>query len=166
MPALAEGGPTEVYKCCCYYLLSLMIVVAVVLFPLGCLELSNTTTLCTVLQKTPSEWQWIESDPRNDIDIECIDHITRSDKYLYPGASTTQLNSTQPTTHSSRPIPIHPLPQPAHLLAPIQFLKLLHPPQLKQKSRRHDVRNTRKNLRVQVAPAAHLRPTEIQSYRL
>ena len=77
MPALAEGGPTEVYKCCCYYLLSLMIVFAVVLFSLGCLELSNTTTLCTALQKTPSESsEWIESDPRNDIDIEFIDHIT------------------------------------------------------------------------------------------
>ena len=115
MPALAEGGPTEVYKCCCYYLLSLMIVVAVVLFPLGCLKLSNTTTLCTVLQKTPSEWQWIESDPRNDIDIECIDHITRSDKYLYPGASTTQLNSTQlnqQRTHQGRYRYIHSLNLP------------------------------------------------------
>ena len=63
--------------------------------------------------ETPSEW--IESDPRNDIDIECIDHITRSDKYLYPGASTTQLNSTQlnqQRTHQGRYRYIHSLNLP------------------------------------------------------
>ena len=46
--------------------------------------------------ETPSEW--IESDPRNDIDIECIDHITQSNKYIYRRGRTTSNSTNNPFT--------------------------------------------------------------------
>jgi hypothetical protein len=42
--------------------------------------LTITAKYC-IAQDTEMPSQWTKSDPRND--IECIDHITQSDKYLY-----------------------------------------------------------------------------------
>jgi hypothetical protein len=66
------------------------------------------------------------------------------------------------SSNTSRPISIHPLAQPPKLSASIQLLHPLHSPQLKQEARRNKIRKTSEQLRIQISPTAHIRPTQVQ----
>jgi len=66
------------------------------------------------------------------------------------------------SSHTSRPISIHPLAQPPQISASIQLFHPLYSPQLKQEARRNKIRKTSEQLRIQISPAAHIKPAQIQ----